>query len=502
MSVGLQAASQIEETLANGRPFGDPDYIWDRLCLHYEHRVRVLGDRSAGARRLDAALVGTPGGERRRVLGDPAVRIAIDRSLVQPTPEVGLETILETAAASLAPTAAATPPPLAERAAEAFRIREDPWPWVWSTARDDDDPLGDFIQHVFTQDVGTLRVSAPDSRTHHMLIDGARLLSELLPRLAASALSHVHTIVVVDESSSPGFSSLTHSRLPGIIFLSPNVLKNPWQAAEYLLHEAMHVKFTDLEHTHSLLSADYDPSISPTVHAPWNRAPAGWPINRSLTVLHVYTCLALFFTVVTDRHASLAERYGPLRGGPDPAKRTRRSFDRAHYLRRHLALNQGQLDTAGRLLVRWLGDILRVFDPAPPPEGACVHLLLDLYDREASTVRALRARLEADRLRENERWAAIVRDAARSEIGCTLDLLPVDAQMTPTLHQHVKRVDALDRSNASLRESADAFLAVRQSVFDALKAMPTDPGPRDDIIRTMVENSGARLNDFLSAVWD
>jgi hypothetical protein len=331
-----------------------------------------------------------------------------------------------------------------------------------------------------------------------MLIEGGRLLHELLPRLATSALSHVHIVVVVDVTSAPGFSSLTHSRLPGIIFLSPNVLKNPWQAAEHLLHESMHVKFTDLEHTHSLLRADYDPAASPMVHAPWNRAPVGWPVNRSLTVLHVYTCLALFFAVVTDRHTSLIERYGSLPSGPTPARRTRRSLDRAHYLHRYLVPNQDQLDTAGRLLVRWLGDVLRILDQSPPPEGASAHLYLDLYEREASTIRALRARLDAHRLRDEEQWAAALRNAALGETRYALDLAPSDL----ILQEHVEHVEILEKSNASLRESADAFIAVRQSVLNTLTGTPLLPGPREESIRAMVTESGSRLSDLFSASWD
>lgn len=244
------------------------------------------------------------------------------------------------------------------------------------------------------------------------------------------------------------------------------------------------VKFTDLEHTHSLMSADYVAGESAMVLAPWNRAPTAWPINRSLTVLHVYTCLALFFTVVAERRESLAGTYG--RGGPDPVRQARRSFDRAHYLHGHLTRNQQQLDTAGRLLVRWLGDLLHAFDPAPPPEGASAHLLLDLYDREADAIGRL---TDAE-----ERWAGIVREVAQSELRYAYDLLPEEAQV---LRQHAEHLHALEKSGASPAESAEAFIAVRRSISEALRSTPMDPGPRDTIIRTMVESSGTRLDDLL-----
>jgi hypothetical protein len=381
MSDNAGTTHPLEVALADTQPFGDCDYIWQRVCLHYRRRVEMLGEYSEYGSGLLAALDDSPVKQHRRVLGDPIVRVTVDNSLSrvkmggEPFPDDTLEAVLRIATANL--REGATVPLLAEGSEDYFRIYEAPWPWVWSEVRGDDDPLGEFFRRHFSRELPELVLATPDSPTREMLLAGMRLLRVLCPRLTRSAMSHVQLIGMVGAPLSPGFASLTSPRFPGTFFLAESVLTNPWQAAEHLLHEAMHVKFVDLEHTHSLVSADYDDRSSPMIRPPWHRAQPGavteWPLKRSLTALHVYTCLALFFTNVTNRSADLEAEYGPLQ--VIPTKQTRRSFDRANYLRQQLEHYEEYLGFAGALFVRWLGKMLRSIDPSPPPEGSYVHLV-------------------------------------------------------------------------------------------------------------------------------
>src|ERR1041385_6731304 len=177
-----------------------------------------------------------------------------------------------------------------------------------------------------------------------MLSSATRLLTQLLPKLTRSVLNHVHLLVVLQAADRKRwedarcflpFYSFSTSMIPGTVFLSKGILKNPWQAAESLLHEALHQKNNDLEQTHSMLRPDYTSEYSPRIPAPWNRSHSDesnyWPVCRAVAAFHVYVHLALFFKAVEHRAGELEKRYGPL-GQLDPVFAGRRALDRAHYL--------------------------------------------------------------------------------------------------------------------------------------------------------------------------
>ncbi|MGW0808164.1 hypothetical protein [Nonomuraea sp. NPDC002799] len=509
-----QARQQAEAILADDRPFGDCDYIRQRTRIHYRHRLQLLKEHSKGAHLLFSALEGATDGRHHRTLGDPAVRVAIDSWLSAvrggsepPWPEEELESVLETAAAQ---SPRANVPPLAEGAADLLRLHEAAWPWVWSEPRADADPLGEFFRRVFSESFQKLTLTSPDAHVRETLLRGAALLYTLCPRLARSALSHVHLIAVVGKESSPGFASLTHPRIPGAIFLSTAVLSNPWQAAEYLLHEAMHVKFTDLEHTHSLLGEHYDAEASPLIRPHWNRARPeagdGWPIDRALTVSHVYTSLALFHSAVAARYAELADRYGQITSA-DPAQQARRSFDRAQYLIQRLEQQTEHLGAGGRLFLRWLRGINEAFDPSPAPEGAYVHLVLDLYEREAETIRRALTQPGAEGRHED---IGSLQSAARHEIRSCLAVLAAAGEssgQSRALQDQDNLLAELESLGASLHDSAEAFLRTRELVMRALGSVspstylsPMAGGPEEtsaEAVRAMVEESGRRLSALL-----
>jgi hypothetical protein len=146
----------------------------------------------------------------------------------------------------------------------------------------------------------------------------------------------------------------------------------------------------DIEQTHSMLRPGYRVDSSPIIRPAWHRIePDGlhdWRVHRCLTVMHVYTALALFFRAVEQRAAELEGAFGPL-GGLDPVLEARRSFDRARFLGRELERHEGELGAAGKRFVAWLRQTLDAFDPCPAPEDSDAHLLLDLYDREAASLR-------------------------------------------------------------------------------------------------------------------
>jgi hypothetical protein len=194
--------SAVELALADSVPFGDCEYIGRRVRLHYAQRVAMLAEYSEYGSMLLAAIEEAPLDRQSRVLRDPAVRIVIDRAVMHfergapPVPADTLRDVQQLAAANLQLSSA--PPPLAEGDRDRLRLSDGSWPWVWSDERIPDDPAGDFFRRLFDEDMlEGFRLMPPDPHSREMLVAGAELLRILCPRLARSALSHVHLVTLV-----------------------------------------------------------------------------------------------------------------------------------------------------------------------------------------------------------------------------------------------------------------------------------------------------------------
>lgn len=395
-----QELDRIEKVLAQSVPFGDGNYIHQCTWQRYERRLEMLVEHMSSSEPLLAAIRGSSPERRYRVIGDPLLRSTINEALghyklgiVHPQP-ADLETVLLEAVTFLAEGRSGTP--LSASFRNNRRLGDAPYHgWVYTQ-----DSTDSVFSRGFTSlwsKITPLRVKEATEQEHRTLVNGARLLDTLLPALSRSALSHTQMVAVVEPPPSrlpppsKGFTSVTFPELFGTIVLAPTVMESTWSAAEFLLHESMHLKFTDLEHTHSLLRTGYRTATSPIVNPPWHRPePNGtrnWPVNRCLTVMHVYTTLALFFRAIEQRTAELEDAFGPL-DDLDPALEARRSFDRAHYLGRELRRHEAELGLAGVQFVKWLTETLNAFDPCPPAEDSEVHLLLDMYERETDELQA------------------------------------------------------------------------------------------------------------------
>ncbi|WP_437733587.1 aKG-HExxH-type peptide beta-hydroxylase [Sorangium sp. So ce1335] len=465
-----QVLKAVEDALANSRPFGDCDHIHACTWRHEERRLEMLEGHVPPSRALLAALRGAGAARRRRrVLGDPVVRAAIHDALghhrlrvSHPRPEEMEQVLREAAAHAAAHDAdARRDAPLAAGSARAVRLGEAPHHgFVWCGG-DDDRPFSRRFAALFRQRLPWLRPAAPDAHERDTLAQGARLLDALLPELARSALAHTQLVVVAGPdghapAQARGFRSATVAGLFGTIVLGPVTLKTPWSAAEHLLHESMHLKFIDLELTHSLLRKGYRIDGSPVVSPPWHRRdPSGlrdWTVNRMLTVLHVYVALALFFRAVERRAPALEAEFGPL-GDLDPALQARRSFDRAHFLAHALRRHEGELGAAGRKFCAWLDGLLAALDPSPPPAGSEVHLLLDLYAREAAALRDRLARGAAPppAARLVDEIATTELRAARDVLAALEDAPPLRDEPAPPATPAERLWDVRARISASLR---------------------------------------------------
>ena len=97
----------------------------------------------------------------------------------------------------------------------------------------------------------------------------------------------------------------------------------------------------------------------PCVIAPWNAGTPAfkeWDVDRTLSVLHVYATLAIFYAAAQLRGPSLEHGFGNLKG--DTLTGFRKSLDRARFLSGALKNHIAQLGYAGRSFVNWISNLL------------------------------------------------------------------------------------------------------------------------------------------------
>ena len=392
-----------EAILANSRPFGDPSYLDECTWTRYTSRLSMLKEHLPSSEPVLAALKTAGRQSKYRIIGDSTVRSAINRALAHfklDSHDSAEQTgeILEIAARQLANHSIL--PPLQLSVNDPQRLGPKPYHgWIW-TGDTQDGACTRLFGELVKANLGPagLSLKPAGAQAIHTLRRAAKLLDLLLPQLAASALDHVQMVALIDHTKP--FLSVTNPNIPGVIFLSETVLTSPWKAAEYLLHEALHAKFLDTEHTHSLLRQGYQPADC-AVRPPWRRPhsadPYLWPMNRILTVPHVYAALALLFQVIREKSPELVQEYGPVHE-KNLEFTIRQSLDRAEYLVYQLHLNQAQLGKAGVYFADWLSSVLKLLDHNPRPEGSYFHLLADLYEREANVLGKLIAGASREQL--------------------------------------------------------------------------------------------------------
>jgi hypothetical protein len=506
--------TEVEESLAESRPFGDSEYINDCTWRRYTHRLRQLSEFLPVAQRVLSGLGNAVRESKFRILGDPLVRSAINRALAhfrlaqtyEPLDE--LTTILETTASELARNAIC--PPLHGGTNQAIRLGPSlHHGWIWCDDRDGDFGTKSF-RKLFNQYLGGtgLKLACPSKDVINTLVEGAEFLDALLPKLSRSALSHVQLIAIVDHP--PGFASVTNPSIPGSIFLSRSVLRTPWKAAEYLLHEGLHQKFVDLEHTHSLAHRATDERSRHLISPPWRRSfsnsPNSWPIKRSLTAFHVYVALALFFRSI--------ETKGSIRG-LNASFLARRSFDRAHYLADAIAQASQELGPAGTAFLEWLTKLTEAFDPAPPRLGSYLHLTLDLYERETFEIGALLAddhfmdvppEPRAEDIEHKSRVTDTMNTILRNDLSATRTILLTLGLSEPWLGPVGAQPEI--EANSSTCTRAGRWWGTRSLIAQALKRLPEDanvlageaPSRKTvgEFVYGMVEDSGSCFEDLLS----
>jgi hypothetical protein len=249
--------------------------------------------------------------------------------------------------------------------------------WQW-TGEQGDQTLTGITPTVFLKNSPNCVFHHPTAEESRNLRQGIALLRELFSLLTPSILRHVDVIAFVSiapapgEAGPPGGNPLSTDPLissssdssPGVVFVSPSVLANPWYIAEIILHEGLHSKLYDVMATHNLFRPNYSKEESAQLHPLWHVSSESWDVQRSLFAMHVYAHLALFFQRVARNVDTLTPHFGPLHI-IDAQLSMRRSLDRAYYLGMKLAeVGTRDLGPAGHLLLAQLQEMLLVLDGA------------------------------------------------------------------------------------------------------------------------------------------
>lgn len=392
----LELLGAVEEALAGHRAFGDSTYIFGRLKECMAHRLDAISADLPAAGELLKALAGEDGDAPHPVLADTVLRCAVLRAHAQVgdgvpqgvSPGLTLADCAEVfAAAARRLERGGTGTPLDD--GSLARLGTAGYHgWLWN-ADHPDDVFGRSYRRLLKNRYDALPLTFEDEAAE-TLRRGARLLEELLPSLAPSALRHAQLIACVPDAGGwSGVASSSQFHLGGTIFLGRS-LQSPWWVAEHLFHEALHQKLYDFRHGHLLMDLDYAlTGTRTTVCSPWNpprfNKANHWDVHRVFAAFHVYVHVALLALVAERRAPELEGAYGPFHGMIDSG----RALGRARYLGEKLTdLCWDHLGVAGRRMVDWLMSVLAHLDPSPAPRGATFHLCLDLYEKEAAKTAA------------------------------------------------------------------------------------------------------------------
>lgn len=189
------------------------------------------------------------------------------------------------------------------------------------------------------------------------------ILVEAIPAVAGSLLPHIDVVcrVVAPPSATNTIVSSSFPDISGVVFLGDGVLTDPLLAAEHLLHEACHQRYSELVRDASILCEGYDESAGGKIAIPWHRPSAQtalWGIDKTLTAAHVYLHLAYFYGMLHDACVPRAEAKPQLL-----RSRLFSKVERARYLLSALdATGRAQLGYAGNVFLDWMSELCASFE--------------------------------------------------------------------------------------------------------------------------------------------
>jgi predicted O-methyltransferase YrrM len=496
----LETLRVVEEALAEHAAWGDSEYILEQLDVTFRRRLDAVAEQMPVAGRLAAALEEADGSTRNAIAGNTVIRCAVQHAHLRVVGEQDYGLSLETSAKVLEVTVdrlergeSGTPFEAGEASLKQLSPGDDRG-WIWS----EDYPQGDFgaaFRSIIDLEYGDKLSSITESELV-ALRRGRELLLELMPKLAPSALAHTHLVgCFANEGFWRGKLSSSQIRAGGTIFLSREMLRDPWCIAEHLLHESLHQKLYDFRHGHQLMHPEVATSEPVRITALWNSpeldAANQWDTSRAFAAFHVYVHLSVLALVAEQVVDGLAATYGPPRG----LIASRKALDRARYLGEQLDEVRGvALGPAGERLLDWLRDVLDIVDPEPPPRGATTHLLFDRYLREANRVEAVLSTGAGEPSPLSEQLQPV----ARQELAQAEEILSVIGKGARSMTLRAAASEFTDGELGTrfpwLRRSIAAEILEAAPSPWSLSTAPSIASEADTLVRQLVEYGSEQLS--------
>ncbi|MFQ6309374.1 hypothetical protein [Lysobacter capsici] len=252
---------QVDANLQAHEEFGNSRQIIALNIERYKFALAVLAQNDAklqallpAVERLDEALAN-------KILGDLLVRAELeaaierletDASAAQDTQRLVwcLERSLAIAGESKSMSAAAM-----ERDFQVGPEIDGRRIWVWDLP-DGSEPVADALREALR--LGFMpgghceaQIIRPTPEMVAQLDRACTLLQALVPQVAHSVFSHLHSVAIAHmrNERGPMLTASGGDSTPCMIFIAPEELANPWDTAVHIMHEAVHLKLSDMVRT-------------------------------------------------------------------------------------------------------------------------------------------------------------------------------------------------------------------------------------------------------------
>lgn len=365
----LEVIRAADRELTRHAELGDSRRISAKVLERYKFGLELFAERLPEVAELVPVLTAGGDEQARRLYRDPIVRMVMEDAfkklekgtLVPPQAELA-QTL------SLAAEALASPEglgPSEARMSRRFRVGVDQDTFVWCFEHSED-PFIRKLEKGFdwafaSRGARPGRLVTPDADMVTQLDRACSLLAQVLPEVGPSALGHISAVGIVEVEVEGGkmLSASGGDGIPSTIFISPEQLRNPWDAAGHLLHEGLHLKLFDVVRAHSLVKPD-----SGMVEIPWRNI--RWTMIRAVFAFHVYAHIELYRAAVGQADARLCREFGEPGSystsrhamsvsRDDGSTPYSRSVERTRFLGRQLSSTwASQLTPDGLFLTRWL----------------------------------------------------------------------------------------------------------------------------------------------------
>ncbi|MFK3650803.1 aKG-HExxH-type peptide beta-hydroxylase [Lysobacter enzymogenes] len=304
---------QVDAGLQAHDEFGDSQQIVRLNIERYKFALAVLAREDARLRAALPAVEALSHAQADKLFGDLLVRAELEAAIerletgVAPLHQAGLLTW------SLERSLARIDEPLSLSAA-AMQRRFVAGPdldgrriWIWDLA-DAAEPAADALREALR--LGFMpgghceaQLVRPSEAMVAQFDRACTLLQTLVPHVARSVFGHLHSVAFAHmrNERGPMLTASGGDATPCMIFIAPEELANPWDTAVHIMHEAVHLKLSDLVRTSAAVVRE------DMVTLPWGREIS---VSNCLFAFHAYVHLQIFRTAVERLGPELHATYG------------------------------------------------------------------------------------------------------------------------------------------------------------------------------------------------